>query len=131
MAPLGSSTETVKIESASELVALSEGFGTQAYPIDGKYELSTNIDMDNVGFSAIGGGTKPTPFLGTFDGNGYTISNLKIESVNGSTGFFAYIGTGGNVENLKPMQRLLVKVAQVQLLELLQGQLKILMWMEK
>ena len=55
----------------------------------------------DVTFSAIGGGTTPTPFLGTFDGNGYTISNLKIESANGSTGFFAYIGTGGSVENLK------------------------------
>ena len=52
-------------------------------------------------FHAIGGGETPTPFLGTFNGNGYTISNLKIESANGSTGFFAYIGTGGRVENLK------------------------------
>ena len=99
--PLGGDTQTVKVGTASELVALSEGFGTSAYPIDGKYELSANIDMKDVTFSAIGGGTKPTPFLGTFNGNGYTISNLHIESANGSTGFFAYIGTGGSVENLK------------------------------
>ena len=52
----GSGTLTVKIGTASELVALSEGFGTSAYPIDGKYELSANIDMSNVTFSAIGGG---------------------------------------------------------------------------
>ena len=98
---LGGDTQTVKVGTASELVALSEGFGTSAYPIDGKYELSATIDMKDVTFSAIGGGSTPTPFLGTFDGNGYTISNLKIESSNGSTGFFAYIGTGGSVENLK------------------------------
>ena len=99
--PLGGSTETIEIGAASELVALSEGFGTSAYPIDGKYELSANIDMSNEAFSAIGGGDTPTPFLGKFNGNGYTISNLKIESSNDSTGFFAYIGTGGSVENLK------------------------------
>ena len=43
-------TVTVKIGTASELVALSEGFGTSEYPIDGKYELSANIDMNNVTF---------------------------------------------------------------------------------
>ena len=97
----GSGIVTVKIGTASELVALSEGFGTSSYPIDGKYELTANIDMSNVPFSAIGGGTTPTPLLGTFNGKGYTISNLKIASSNNNTGFFAYIGTGGRVANLK------------------------------
>ncbi|WP_230503491.1 metallophosphoesterase [Sutcliffiella rhizosphaerae] len=99
--PIGGDTQTIKVGTASELVALSEGFGTSAYPIDGKYELSANIDMQDVTFSVIGGGTKPTPFLGTFNGNGYTISNLKMESANGSTGFFSYVGTNGIIENLK------------------------------
>ena len=76
----GSGAVTAKISTANELVALSNGFGTQAYPIDGKYELSADIDMSNVEFNAIGGGETPAPFLGTFNGNGYTISNLKIES---------------------------------------------------
>ncbi|MFJ7729137.1 metallophosphoesterase [Neobacillus sp. NPDC097160] len=97
----GSGTATVKIGTASELVALSEGFGTSAYPIDGKYELSADIDMKDVTFSEIGGGTAPAPFLGTFNGNGHTISNLKILSSNNNTGFFSYIGTGGRVVNLK------------------------------
>ncbi|MFD0681135.1 MULTISPECIES: metallophosphoesterase [unclassified Paenibacillus] len=97
----GSGTAVVKIGTASELVAFSNGFGTTAYPIDGKYQLSANIDMSNVTFSAIGGGTSPAPFLGTFNGNGYTIRNLTLASSNKSTGFFAYIGTGGRVANLK------------------------------
>lgn len=97
----GSGTAAVKIGTASELVALAEGFGTAAYPIDGKYELSANIDMNNVAFSSIGGGATPTPFLGTFNGKGYTISNLTIASSNNSTGFFAYIGAGGKVANVK------------------------------
>ncbi len=43
----------------------------------------------------------PAPFLGTFNGNGHTISHLKMETSNDSTGLFAYIGTGGKVANLK------------------------------
>ncbi|MCD9024940.1 metallophosphoesterase [Cohnella silvisoli] len=97
----GSGTATVKIGTASELAAFSEGFGKSAYPIDGKYELSADIDMKDVTFAAIGGGAAPTPFLGTFNGKGYTVRNLKISSSNNSTGFFAYIGTGGRVVNVK------------------------------
>lgn len=97
----GSGTATVKIGTASELVAYSTGFGTSAYPIDAKYELSADIDMNGVAFSAIGSGDTPTPFLGTFNGKGYAIRNLEISSSSNNTGFFAYIGTGGKVVNLK------------------------------
>jgi DNA repair exonuclease SbcCD nuclease subunit len=97
----GNGTVTVIIGTASELVALSENFGSSVYPIDGKYELSADIDMSNETFSAIGGGATPTPFIGTFNGKGYTISNLTITSSNKSTGFFAYISKGGRVANLK------------------------------
>ncbi|MDR7080142.1 putative phosphodiesterase [Neobacillus niacini] len=97
----GSGTATVKIGTANDLAALSEGFGTSTYPIDGKYELSADIDMKDVAFTAMGGGSAPAPFLGTFNGNGYTISNLTISSSNNNTGFFSYLGTGGRVVNLK------------------------------
>ena len=40
-------------------------------------------------------------YAGTFDGGGHTISNLKIESSDGSDlGLFGYIATGGVVKNL-------------------------------
>lgn len=97
----GSGTAVVKIGTAGELAAFSEQFGTAAYPIGGKYELTADIDMQDVAFSAIGGGTTPAPFLGTFNGNGYTISNLTIESSNNNTGLFAYIGSGGRAVNVK------------------------------
>ncbi|WP_127581799.1 metallophosphoesterase [Paenibacillus koleovorans] len=97
----GTGSSAVKIGTASELVAFSEGFGTTAYPIDGKYELSADIDMDGVPFSAIGGGATITPFIGTFNGKGYTIRNLKISSSSSNTGLFAYIGAGGRVANAK------------------------------
>ncbi|GAA3407537.1 hypothetical protein GCM10020370_39290 [Paenibacillus hodogayensis] len=97
----GGGSSAIKIGTASELVAFSAGFGTTAYPIDGKYELSADIDMSDVTFSAIGGGATQTPFIGTFNGKGYTIRNLKISSSNNNTGFFAYIGAGGRVANVK------------------------------
>ena len=57
-----SNAPTVKIGTAAELVALSEDFGTSAYPIGGNYELSADIDMNGVAFLPIGSGENPTPF---------------------------------------------------------------------
>ena len=83
-------------------------------------------------FNAIGGGDTPAPFLGTFNGNGYTISNLKIESSNKNTGLFAYIGTGGKVANLKLVNADITGgIAQVPLQGLPQARLKTSMWKEK
>jgi len=90
----------IKIGSAEELAALAEQFGSSDYPIDGHYVLTADIDMADVAFSAIGGGSTPTPFIGTFNGKGYTIRNLKIVSSANNTGFFAYLGTGGRIVNL-------------------------------
>ena len=40
------------------------------------------------------------PFIGEFDGNGYTISNLQINRDLDAQGLFASIGSGGTVRNL-------------------------------
>ena len=41
-------------------------------------------------------------FLGTFDGNGKTVSNFKVSGTNRSAylGLFGYVGTGGSVSNV-------------------------------
>ncbi len=98
---LGGGSDKIKIKTPSDLVSLSQNFGTPEYPYDGNYELSANIDMKDVEFAAIGGKDTSKPFIGTFNGKRYTISNLKISTTNSSTGFFAYIGNGGKVVNLK------------------------------
>ncbi|NIK76332.1 putative phosphodiesterase [Paenibacillus castaneae] len=98
---LGGGSDKIKIKTPSDLVALSQNFGTPEYPYDGNYELSADIDMKDVEFAAIGGNDTSKPFIGTFNGKRYTISNLKISTNNSSTGFFAYIGNGGKVVNLK------------------------------
>lgn len=40
------------------------------------------------------------PYIGTFDGQGHTISGLYIDSKQKSTGFFGFVGEGGQVMNL-------------------------------
>lgn len=51
--------------------------------------LGANIDMKSVNWPAIG--TAETPFRGTFDGAGYTISGLKISSLESDQGLFGLI----------------------------------------
>jgi hypothetical protein len=45
-------------------------------------------------------GTSTNPFTGVFDGNGYTISGLTINSTSGRVGMFGQVGLGGIVKNL-------------------------------
>ena len=47
----------------------------------------------------IGRTSMGTPFTGTFDGNGYTISNLTITG-GGYLGLFGFLGVGANIYNL-------------------------------
>ncbi|MBQ3019472.1 MAG: InlB B-repeat-containing protein [Clostridia bacterium] len=74
--------------------------------LNASYRLISNIDITGV-FSPIG--TEKNPFNGTFDGNGYTITNLTIESVpytgenitmTPTTGMFGTIGRNGVVKNI-------------------------------
>ncbi|HPC10437.1 MAG TPA: hypothetical protein PLN85_05155, partial [archaeon] len=65
---------------------------------------SDTINWDNgKGFKPIGDynwGNNPTPFVGTFDGNGYTISNLYINRPDKEgVGLFGYI-SDGNIYNV-------------------------------
>ena len=63
--------------------------------------LSKNLDLNGVTLEPIGNNNNK--FEGTFEGNGYTLKNIKIESVANYVGMFGYNkGTirGFNVENI-------------------------------
>ncbi len=70
--------------------------------------LNTHEFSESGNWSAPGGSPAPFspignaihPFLGSFDGNGHTISGLYIEKDDGFVGFFGSI-VDGSVENLK------------------------------
>jgi len=62
------------------------------------YRLGTDLDYQNFPFRIIGSAT--TPFTGTFDGNGYTISSISLLTANTThVAPFAYV-KNGKIENL-------------------------------
>ncbi len=94
---------TMFIDEASDLAVFQMTSENTAFP--GYYMLTTNIDASsythaahtglaqtfNASFGASAGLT------GTFDGNGYTISNLSFEK---GDGLFGNVGPGGTVKNV-------------------------------
>lgn len=61
--------------------------------------LGDNIDLNDQAWTPIGNDSKP--FIGTFDGGGYTISGLSIDNSSRSCqGLFGAVNSGGTVQNL-------------------------------
>ena len=77
-----------------------------AYPLDGYYVLTQDIDAsdtvnwnDGAGFAPIGG-SYATPFTGTLDGQGYGVTDLYINRPDENyAGLFGYVSAGGTVTN--------------------------------
>lgn len=66
---------------------------------DGNYRLTANIDLSEIEMLPIG--NEKTPFSGTFDGNGFIISNLYIalDSNSQNVGLFGII-SGAKLKNI-------------------------------
>ncbi len=60
------------------------------------FRLDYPLDMGGRTMAPIG--TESTPFMGTFDGGGYTISNLNVTGT-GRAALFHTIGTAGKIKN--------------------------------
>src|SRR5699024_2388151 len=65
--------------------------------------LMTDLNMDDIPFRAMGGGTSGQEFAGTFEGNGHIIKNLNINELgyegSNCAALFACI-RNGKVSNL-------------------------------
>ena len=88
------------------LISNSIQFDMIEEDLDASYQLISNIDINGT-YSPIG--TEKKPFNGTFDGNGYAINNLIVDSLEydstkitmtPTTGMFGTIGRTGVVKNL-------------------------------
>lgn len=75
-----------------------EDFMDMATNPEGNYELGQSIDFSNVSFSSPFGSVSKT-FSGTFDGKGYTLSNITFGSITGNVGIFGYVSSG-TIKNL-------------------------------
>lgn len=85
----------------------AEGTSWQTIPLVGRMDLSyflvDNLDLSGATIFPIGhvGENNHTPFNGTFNGKGFTISNGIIESLSKSyVGLFAVVGEQGQIKNL-------------------------------
>ena len=83
-----------------ELANIGSSDSTVDWDLTDSYILVNDIDLrlySDDGFTPIG--SQNTPFSGTFDGNGHTISNLTVKN-GASAGLFGYISSSGTVQNL-------------------------------
>ena len=78
-----------KIRTAQDLINIEQNVGAD-------YVLANDIDLSGMEWSPIGGTTKV--FAGTLDGNGHTISGLRITNAGEYNGLFYFCS--GTVQNL-------------------------------
>ena len=94
------------IGSAESLFAFAESVNVGANSWNGqKVVLVADIDLNNAAWTPIGQ-TGATQFKGTFDGNGYTIYNLNVDSSaetgkHYSSGLFGWAESGVTIKNVK------------------------------
>ena len=106
------SSGTIKVlpvYTAADLNAVRGGIaGYETWGLDKHYILMAEIDLKDIstasGWAPIGDNSSSddtTRFTGTFNGNGFVIKNMNINSAASDyQGLFGYIGTGGKVENI-------------------------------
>lgn len=88
------SEETIYIESAEDLISLSKKCSYDAWSIGKTVILKTDISLKDAEFAPI------PSFSGIFDGNGHTISGLKVSGSYSPAGLIAYLEKDGVVKNL-------------------------------
>ena len=90
---IASAADVIEISDAAQLAAIGNN---DNYPLSGSYKLTKNIslsDYDN--WAPIG---SSSAFSGTFEGNGKTISGLKVNSSGTYAGLFGQVS--GTIKNL-------------------------------
>ena len=100
------SGETYYLTTSDDLVKLQDLVNSGVSTSNVTFELANDINMRGVDFRGIGtcGGDSAKidstkAFKGTFHGNGYSISNLTINTTEEYVGLFGYI-SGGTVDSL-------------------------------
>ena len=94
---LGGTTSTATTATGTPITTAQE---LMAIDPTGSYYLANNIDLTGVTWSPIGVAGTGTMFVGSFDGNGYTISNLNINSDTANYGLFGVVGSGATITGL-------------------------------
>ena len=87
----------IPIATAEELDKIRKSYELE-HPLDGKYILIANINLSNIdNWTPIGNSN--SKFTGSFDGNGYNITGLTINSGSNYVGLFGYT-SGAIISNV-------------------------------
>ncbi len=99
----GTQESPYQIEDAKDLIEFAEKVNGGRAGIGGDPDacavLTDDIDLEGSGLS-IGLDGSGRNYIGTFDGQGRTISGLYINTTSNTRGLFGYVGEGGTVTNL-------------------------------
>ncbi|MBR2875779.1 MAG: hypothetical protein IKC01_01445 [Clostridia bacterium] len=91
---IASAADVIEISSAAQLASIGNN---DSYPLNGSYKLTKNISLSEYdSWTPIG---SSTAFSGTFEGNGKTISGLKVNTSGAYAGLFGQVS--GTVKNLE------------------------------
>ena len=100
-APAANTSGRIEISRANQFINI----GTRDYPASGNYVLTANIDLEGQKRFE----TMNSPFTGTLDGNGYTISNFNTDK-----SFAAGVNYGGLfMENKGTIKNLFIKDSSI------------------
>ena len=92
---------TVSTVAELQAIAAAVNSGDNSYQ-GATITLTADIDLGQVAWMPIG--TTTHPFLGTFDGQGHTLSNLNVNirysDTGGAAGLFGQVGPGGMVKDV-------------------------------
>lgn len=98
----GTKEDPYSITSGADLALLANKIQEDESFKTAHYQLKHNINMQN--FTFVGIGSEEIPFMGTFDGNGYSIANINLTTDGKiASGFFNYI-ENATIENLNLKQ---------------------------
>ncbi len=88
--------EGFTIKNAGQLLWFAKWVNDDNTATNGK--LTDNIDLTGIEYTPIG--TEANPYVGTFDGQGYSIKNMTVNSTAGYQGLFGYVGAGAAIQNI-------------------------------
>ena len=90
-----------QITSADDLVFLANQVNAKAYGSTVYFRLETDIDLSGISDWTPIGNSDDAPFKSKFDGNGKTISNLKVTNTAiSNVGLFGVIASGAEVKKI-------------------------------
>lgn len=99
------SDDLIEIASVEALVELAESCKMDAYSIDKRIELKSNLNLAGIEFAGI------PYFNGVFDGNGYTIT-VSMGEKGSQYGLFRYVGEWGIVSDLNVIIKMVPEGSQ-------------------